>query len=777
MDGQTTAAQLAEARKERWHQAENPVLSIEGLREWLSRSGLILYGTRAAQLGAPAPSLVEAAGGDEAAAKSLLARLVAEGGAVPLNLLGAAGGMGSDAPDFVASAGVFSYVFTLRGNKAWKQAPLTSGPVKVSPLALATYEMLASKVTLSSYDLATQLGGGVSEPAVLRALSELWGQLRVIPVAQTDGSATLWELSTARYTKQIKSGANAGQPSALSALISLYLGQAMAATEDEIESFLSPLAARSRVRDVVHALMAARQLETLVIEGKTLLHVAGETPAFAEAPAKAEGEVAAEGEAAADGDAKPRIKKFTARPGSKIGTGLRARSQRSGPGLRLEINLGSPRSPGSVVSLRLAGAIASGGRSSGTIGPVAARTSLGSIGPGRSVRRLRRLLKVARVLREWRRVARSRRALRRGRLSVSLGGIVRRLGRGLLLAGGLLAGDRHSGASRGSVRIGRVPAGPAAGALKGVAKALRVEAMRLVKAVRRGLATRRVRLVMGRARRLASRGRLGASAKGLGINQPLVRAKGVHHGGSSAAETAGRHGGSLGRVKVVRRAVSLAVASGLEALTVRPVVASSGRVRTRRGRVAMRRADRIQGQLQVQARAVARRQSGCSASLTRRAIRSRLAGSHRLGVSLRSGPNLPLATGLRLATGLVGIVRGLRGGPLLAESLRLAGSLRSGRSPHSAASLRLATGQVRAARSRSVRSRAGLPGRAGRLPSLPTARSRFASRGRVSRSLRAAAATGQPNGSGRGANRVWLQKKTTRPRASQRRASHAGRSR
>ena len=46
----------------------------------------------------------------------------------------------------------------------------------------------------------------------------------------------------------------------------LYLGQAIAATEDEIETFLSPLAPRSRVRDVVHALMGARQLETFVIQ-------------------------------------------------------------------------------------------------------------------------------------------------------------------------------------------------------------------------------------------------------------------------------------------------------------------------------------------------------------------------------------------------------------------------------------------------------------------------------------------------------------------------------
>ncbi len=322
--------QLVTARAGHWHQDGQALLTMEALREWLQRSGLVLYGPKP-QLGAPAPTWVEATlGKAEAApelgatdaARTLLARLIAEGAAVPLNLLGVTGAVGTDVPDFVASASVFSYIFTLRGNKAWKQMPVTSGAVKVSPLALATYEMLSAKVTLSAYDLATQLGKEVTEGAVLRALTELWSQLRVIPVPQLDGTATLWELASARFTKQIKSGANAGQPSALSALISLYLGQAMAATEDEIESFLSPLAPRSRVREVIHALLQARQLETLVVKGKTLLHVAGDAPAFAAALTEELDRTARGGQEAKDGS---RISKFAAKPGSKLGTGLRSK--------------------------------------------------------------------------------------------------------------------------------------------------------------------------------------------------------------------------------------------------------------------------------------------------------------------------------------------------------------------------------------------------------------------------------------------------------------------
>lgn len=321
-----SADQLTATRAAHWHQDGSALLSQSDLRDWLTRSGLVLYTPRP-QVAAPAPSLVEATLGkanpeptlvETGNAKSMLARLIAEGNAVPLNLLGTTGANGTDVPDFIVSAAVFSYIFTLRGNKAWKQSPVTSGPVKVSPLALAVYEVLAAKVMLSCADLTHQIGGQITEAGVLRALTELWSQLRVIPVPQQDGTETLWELATSRFTKQIKAGANAGQPSALSALISLYLGQAVGATEDEIESFLSPLAPRSRVREVVHALMAARQLETLVVGGKTLLHVAGDVPAFA---------VAAAPEPVAEGSAEngSRISTFTAKPGSKIASGLRSK--------------------------------------------------------------------------------------------------------------------------------------------------------------------------------------------------------------------------------------------------------------------------------------------------------------------------------------------------------------------------------------------------------------------------------------------------------------------
>ncbi|MBB5056663.1 hypothetical protein HDF16_001348 [Granulicella aggregans] len=352
--------QLASARLAQWHQNGEALLTFENLRSWMNVAGLVLFTPRPAQLPAPAPSLVEAVLGapspeptlaDTEQARTLLARLISEGIAVPLNLLGTPG----ETPDFVVSAPVFSYIFTLRGDKAWKQAPATSGAVKVSPLAAATHEILTKRPALSAYDLTTQLGKEVTESAVLRSLNELWAHLRVIPVPQPDGQATLWELTSARFTKHIKAGANAGQPSALSALISLYLGSAMLASEEEIETFLSPLAARSRIRDVVHALMGAREIETLALDGRTVLHVSGSLPAFAapedleiDVHAKPLGEIEVEGATPnlQETDA-PRIKKFVAKP-RKLGTGFPSDYGRKFSGAPLGENdrpARAPRSP------------------------------------------------------------------------------------------------------------------------------------------------------------------------------------------------------------------------------------------------------------------------------------------------------------------------------------------------------------------------------------------------------------------------------------------------
>lgn len=317
---QFSQEQLTAARSHIWRQDGDAALTLEAVREWLAPLGLVSFETFAK---APAPSLVEATLGAANAeptpeqihvARSFIARLVSEGGALPLNLAGLPGEM----PDFVVTAQVFSYLFTLRGDKGYKVAPQSSGPYAVTPLAVKVYEVLSERGALSAAELANELGRELTEAAVIRALVELWGQLRVLPLYGQNEETTLWEITTRRFLKPIKAGANAGVPTALSAILSLYLGQVVAASEEQVAAFLSNVVAGSRVHEVVLALTSARQLETVVIDGQTLLYIPGALPEFAEPEVEGEGEEAegVEGEAVegaevAEGEDAPRIRSFS----------------------------------------------------------------------------------------------------------------------------------------------------------------------------------------------------------------------------------------------------------------------------------------------------------------------------------------------------------------------------------------------------------------------------------------------------------------------------------
>jgi 23S rRNA pseudouridine2605 synthase len=278
-------AQLAAVRNTLWRM-NDPLLTLEAARDWLSQTGIVLFTPRPQQLPVPAPSFVAATRSPDTAddlalqqALALLGRLITEGAAVPLNLLGGA----TDQPDFVCSPQAFSFVYTLRGDKGWKQPPQTSGAASVSPLAVNAFQELSQHGSgnggQTAAQLASALGKEITAAAALRALAELWAQLRVIPVPQADNSVQ-WELVSHRFTRQIKSGANAGQPTAISALLSLVLDTAVAYTAEELEVLLSPLASRSRIRDVIHGLTATQQLESIVVEGRILLYLAGGLPEF-----------------------------------------------------------------------------------------------------------------------------------------------------------------------------------------------------------------------------------------------------------------------------------------------------------------------------------------------------------------------------------------------------------------------------------------------------------------------------------------------------------------
>jgi 23S rRNA pseudouridine2605 synthase len=282
-----TLEQLEVARAERMRQNGHGVLTLEEARTWIEETGLCLFLPKRQFSASLAPSFVEAVAGQRnvspdsrqiAAAEELLVRLELDGIVVRLNLLGQPG----EQPDYVVAAWVLPYVYALRGDRDWRRVPQLTGSRQVSPLAIQAYKQLETG-DMPIAELKQNLGHGVSEMAVLRAITELWQQLRIIPVVAAPGKAAKWQLLRHRFQKAIAEGASTSQVTAISVLASIYLQAVIAASMEDVEIFLSPLTARSKIREVIRGLVATRQVHTLSLGHAPHFYVAGTLPEFAPA--------------------------------------------------------------------------------------------------------------------------------------------------------------------------------------------------------------------------------------------------------------------------------------------------------------------------------------------------------------------------------------------------------------------------------------------------------------------------------------------------------------
>src|ERR1039458_8934115 len=259
-------------------------LTLEDARVWIEETGLCLFLPRRQFSSSIAPSFVEAVAGHQnatpdpkhiALAEELLVRLETDGVAVRLNLLGQPG----EQPDFVVAAWVLPYVYALRGDRDWRRCPQLTGSRQVSQLAVQAYKHLETgDTTLAA--LTHALGREVTEGAVLRAITELWQQLRIIPVVSAPGQPAQWQLLRTRFQKAIAEGASTSQVTAISVLASIYLQAVIAAGMEEVELFLAPLTARSKVREVLRGLVATRQVHTISMGHAPQFYVAGTLPEF-----------------------------------------------------------------------------------------------------------------------------------------------------------------------------------------------------------------------------------------------------------------------------------------------------------------------------------------------------------------------------------------------------------------------------------------------------------------------------------------------------------------
>jgi len=283
-----TAEQLEASRSERMRQNGHGTITLEDARTWIEETGLCLFLPRRQFANSVAPSFVEAVAGQRnstpdpkqiALAEELLVRLEKDGVVVRLNLQGQPG----EQPDFVVAAWVLPYVYALRGDRDWRRSPQLTGSRQVSPLAVQAYKLLEAAET-NVATLKHTLGREVTEAAVVRAITELWQQLRIIPIIDAPGEPAKWQLLRIRFQKAIAEGASTSQVTAISVLASIYLQAVIAATMEDVEVFLSPLTARSKIREVLRGLVATRQVHTIALGHAPHFYVAGTLPEFTVAP-------------------------------------------------------------------------------------------------------------------------------------------------------------------------------------------------------------------------------------------------------------------------------------------------------------------------------------------------------------------------------------------------------------------------------------------------------------------------------------------------------------
>jgi hypothetical protein len=177
---------------------------------------------------------------------------------------------------FLVAASVFPYFYALVGERNPKLAPRQGPRSPYSPLACDAFELIRRAGPISKQKLQETLGGSVSFPALDKALGELLSKLRITRVDYKSSEGSFWDVLYRWAPDAVREGVGLSVQQALSALLSKYLDCVIAAEPTELETFFGNFVARSRVKEAVNALLAARELSFLHVGGRSMLQI---TPA------------------------------------------------------------------------------------------------------------------------------------------------------------------------------------------------------------------------------------------------------------------------------------------------------------------------------------------------------------------------------------------------------------------------------------------------------------------------------------------------------------------
>src|ERR1700726_4345336 len=277
-----TEQELQQLRREKWRLDGKPFRTIEQARAFLEEVGFcLMYPKRPALL---APTFIGAfVGSDDrlpgwqhafkdpraAEATELMVRLLRERAAFEANSFDENNGL-------LVAASAFPYFYALVGERNPKQAPKAGSRSPYSPLACDTFELIRREGPIAKQKMQEALGGSISLAALDKALGELWSKLRITRVDYNPSQGSSWDVLYRWAPEAVKEGIGLSVPEALSGLISKYLDGVIAAEQTELESFFGNFVPRSRVKEAVNALLAARELSFVHVGGRSMIQI---TPA------------------------------------------------------------------------------------------------------------------------------------------------------------------------------------------------------------------------------------------------------------------------------------------------------------------------------------------------------------------------------------------------------------------------------------------------------------------------------------------------------------------
>ncbi len=280
-----TDLELQQLRREKWRLDGNPIRTIEEARAFIESVGFcLMYPTRPPM---GLPTFIGAfAGSDDhlptwqhafsdprsAAATGLMVRLLRERSAYEANIF-------DENNAFLVAASAFPFFYALVGERNPKLAPRPGPRSPYSQLACDAFELIHRDGPISKEKLQEALGKSISLPALDKALGELFAKLRITRVDyKANAGGSYWDVLYRWAPDAVREGAGISVPQALSALVSKYLDCVVAADQAELEVFFGNFVARSRVKETVNALLAARELSFVHVGSKSMLQM---TPAVA----------------------------------------------------------------------------------------------------------------------------------------------------------------------------------------------------------------------------------------------------------------------------------------------------------------------------------------------------------------------------------------------------------------------------------------------------------------------------------------------------------------